>query len=431
MISAGAISNIPPFTKPVEFEFDKQVNLFVGPNSIGKSTLLRTLATGKFDLTGSAGPKFVFDSQLRSRSRWIGAPTYRELMNEPDESNKDKWETLAVSAENLLRRIPLIYIPASRVNLPLSEDLTSIREILSGQSNRQSVSEILNNSNSLSLFDSSVVYRATRIINENFQTGNYSENRFDQLMMTSHIPYRCAQRICSDVLDGSSSFDWVQDLPIGPSEERFSVATVHHDMAVRTRTDSLIDPEKGIFVGDLSSGTQGTLLWIWYMALRIADFYEFLEGWEKRPAILILDEMENHLHPSWQRRVIPILLEYFPNLQIFTTSHSPFIVAGLSAGQVHLLKRDEDNAIVATTNKEDITGWTADEILRTFMEVEDPTDEMTAKNATKLRQLRNKEAHFGLDDDEQSELNDLLGKVGGDIVAKGGLTMLSVRDMLT
>ena len=61
-----------------------------------------------------------------------------------------------------------------------------------------------------------------------------------------------------------------------------------------------------------------------------------------KPAILLIDEIENHLHPTWQRRVIPALLEHFPGLQIFATTHSPFVVAGLKAGQVHLLKRDDE-----------------------------------------------------------------------------------------
>ena len=51
---------------------------------------------------------------------------------------------------------------------------------------------------------------------------------------------------------------------------------------------------------------------------------DFAEDWQKQPAILLIDEIENHLHPTWQRRVIPALLDHFPGLQIFATTHSPF-----------------------------------------------------------------------------------------------------------
>ena len=128
----------------------------------------------------------------------------------------------------------------------------------------------------------------------------------------------------------------------------------------------------------------------------------------KKPAILLIDEIENHLHPTWQRRVIPALLEHFPGLQIFATTHSPFVVAGLKAGQVHLLKRDENGVVTATTNTEDIIGWTADEILRTMMGVDEPTDQLTVDRADRLRQLREKDT---LTPDEEDELNALRRQV--------------------
>ena len=146
---------------------------------------------------------------------------------------------------------------------------------------------------------------------------------------------------------------------------------------------------KDLFVGELSAGTQGVFSWILYAALKLADFYDFVDGWERQPGILIIDEIENNLHPTWQRRVIPTFLEHFPNVQLFASTHSPFVVAGLKAGQVHLLNRDENGVVTATTNTEDIIGWTADEILRTMMGVDDPTDDATAAAASELRQLRN------------------------------------------
>ena len=78
----------------------------------------------------------------------------------------------------------------------------------------------------------------------------------------------------------------------------------------------------------------------------------------------LIDEIENHLHPTWQRRVIPALLKHFPGLQIFATTHSPFVVAGLKAGQVHVLKRNDNGVVTASTNPQDVVGWTMDEILQ-------------------------------------------------------------------
>ena len=116
------------------------------------------------------------------------------------------------------------------------------------------------------------------------------------------------------------------------------------------------------------------------------------------------------------------MLEHFPQLQIFAATHSPFVVAGLKAGQVHLLQRDSaTGAVTATTNTEDIIGWTADEILRTMLGVHDPTDEETAKNAQKLRQLRKEEPRDTPEKEEerQQEMERLRRLVDRDLLAGG------------
>ena len=156
----------------------------------------------------------------------------------------------------------------------------------------------------------------------------------------------------------------------------------------------------------------------------MALHYGWEEGWEKKPAILLIDEIENHLHPTWQRRVIPALLDknHFPNLQIFATTHSPFVVAGLKAGQVHLLDRDKTTGVVtASTNEKDIIGWTADEILRTMMGVDDPTDDRTAAAARKLRRLRQEPPCAIPEEEEQRQerIRELRQKVDRDLLAGG------------
>ena len=144
------------------------------------------------------------------------------------------------------------------------------------------------------------------------------------------------------------------------------------------------------------------------------NHYEFADEWNKQPAVLLIDEIENHLHPTWQRRVVPALLKHFPGLQIFAATHSPFVVAGLRAGQVHMLKREADGVVSASTNEHDIIGWTTDEILRTFMGVDEPTDQLTVNRATRLRELRGKET---LSDAEAEEMTELRRQVNEDFIS--------------
>ena len=262
------------------------------------------------------------------------------------------------------------------------------------------------------------------------------------LMDAAKLADTCCKRICNEVIQDAISRNYIPDpYALGylhhPHADPSNI-TILRQMGINT-TDirnfdnlpfdeqpsaaaySEYDEPLPIYLGHLSSGTEGTLLWIRWLALKMVHHYKFeREVWEKKPAILLIDEIENHLHPAWQRRVIPALLEYFPGLQIFATTHSPFVVAGLKAGQVHLLNRDENGRVTATTNTEDVIGWTADEILRTMMGVDDPTDAATAA-ARELRQLRQEPPRDDPEDEErrQQRIAELRQKVDRDLLAGG------------
>ena len=172
-----------------------------------------------------------------------------------------------------------------------------------------------------------------------------------------------------------------------------------------------------LHITNLSAGTQNTLLVAWYLALSLAYSNEFREGWKNLPAILFIDEIENHLHPAWQRRFVPVFLEHFPNLQIIATTHSPFPIAGLKAGQVHRLHQDDDGTTHVETNEEEIVGWTADEILHEYLDVQDPTDLETAQAVEVLRWLESLEplvAEESAESWRETVVEELSALIGGD-----------------
>jgi predicted ATP-binding protein involved in virulence len=64
-----------------------------------------------------------------------------------------------------------------------------------------------------------------------------------------------------------------------------------------------------------------------------------LEG----PAVCLVDEIDLHLHPKWQRKITGFLSERFPNTQFIATAHSPLVVQSLpDDANVAVLKRSED-----------------------------------------------------------------------------------------
>lgn len=61
---------------------------------------------------------------------------------------------------------------------------------------------------------------------------------------------------------------------------------------------------------------------------KINKVTEFLEG----TGVVLIDEIEQHLHPKWQRRLLPTLTELFPNLQFIITTHSPQVLSYVPNG---------------------------------------------------------------------------------------------------
>ena len=61
------------------------------------------------------------------------------------------------------------------------------------------------------------------------------------------------------------------------------------------------------------------------------------------------------------------------------------MLAGLKEGQVQLLRRDDRGNVTVSSNEQAVYGWSADEILRGFLEVTDPTDLREASNLERLR----------------------------------------------
>jgi predicted ATP-binding protein involved in virulence len=51
--------------------------------------------------------------------------------------------------------------------------------------------------------------------------------------------------------------------------------------------------------------------------------------------ILLLDEIEIHLHPSWQRKILPVVQSLFKNAQIFIATHSPFVISSISDAWIY------------------------------------------------------------------------------------------------
>ena len=88
----------------------------------------------------------------------------------------------------------------------------------------------------------------------------------------------------------------------------------------------------------LSDGLKSILSWLGDLSLRLDCL-----TWEKpgdvfaQPIFLFLDEIDIHLHPKWQRLILPAVQKLLPNAQVFVSTHSPFVVGSISDAWVYRL----------------------------------------------------------------------------------------------
>ena len=355
------IDGIRPFNAPLEMAFDPDVNVLIGANATGKTTILRILAAG--------GKVVRVDDQLTVDGY--------DMENFPHSGNFP-WVIDG-------KEITPIYVPAMRPSLPIADD------------NHASAGQLNNNLYWLNIAN----------IEKKLDDLRQNPGKTADVKRAIAIAQKCTREICQEDFEGVDELaEAYESMEQGVKQQRSGRKRKPTEQDRREVDDAR---EKGRLrnwvirryrsggrraiarqdsyptLEQMCSGAVTTFTWILYIALRLAGD-DFKDGWENKPAILLIDEIDNHLHVNWQRRVIGALRENFPGSQIFATSHSPALATGRLPGQVHLLERDGFGVIDTVANRQDTTGWSWEVVLRVLMGVPYPTDEATAKRLEKFEE---------------------------------------------
>ena len=137
------------------------------------------------------------------------------------------------------------------------------------------------------------------------------------------------------------------------------------------------EPET-LALNQLSGGHRIVLAVAGDLARRMAHGNPHLEDPLSSEAIVLIDEVELHLHPEWQQRVLPDLTRTFPNTQFIVTTHSPQVLTAVRPEQIVELARDDDR-VVAGSAPAPTYGAEAGDVLFTVMRVDErpPGNEFT------------------------------------------------------
>lgn len=122
----------------------------------------------------------------------------------------------------------------------------------------------------------------------------------------------------------------------------------------------------------LSDGEKGIISLVADIAYRMALLNpNLLDKVLETPGVVLIDEIDLHLHPSWQKKIMGSLMEIFPNIQFIVTTHSPSILLNVPRENIWILNHNE------IYQPQDMTyGRTVEEILREVMDTNVRPDEV-------------------------------------------------------
>ena len=165
---------------------------------------------------------------------------------------------------------------------------------------------------------------------------------------------------------------------------------------------------KPLDIEQLSDGTISLLSWT-LDYLQKASEVNWADSADagRAPGLILLDEIDSHLHPEWQRRVLPLAQKLLPYTHIIATTHSPFVVGSGDDVQLFRLYRDEQNQIQVVATYDDYYGLPADLILeKAFVTTLYPPE--LDRKLNRLRDLVSKVMGKIISADERLEHDQLL-----------------------
>lgn len=191
------------------------------------------------------------------------------------------------------------------------------------------------------------------------------------------------------------------DLWFNNFEERLK--TIFDDKSLKLEFDrknynfniQLANKEKFGF-NNLSDGYSAIISIITEILLRMETTNSKLYDVE---GIVIIDEIETHLHVDLQKKILPFLVDFFPKIQFIITTHSPFVLSSLS----NTIICDLETKIIT----EDLSGYSSDALIESYF-TSDKYSDLLKEKIKRLEYLINIDS---LTENQKNEINFLKGEL--------------------
>lgn len=336
-ISRVRLVNIGPFTD-ASFDFSPRWTVLLGDNGCGKSTVLRAVAlalcgseteagrqahsllrqskdvqSGMIELTMASSPPTTYTVELRRTREGVSVST---SAFGPLQSG-----TMVALGFPALRGV----VPGQAAAAPEGANYPRVQDVIP-------------------LIRGGIDARVSNL--KGWIRDNYTSSQDTHLTEAQRARYGAMLH---------KLFQLIDDMIPG-----FEVRLSRYDSV--TKEVLLKTPDGELPLDYVSQGMSSTVGWLGVLVQRIYEIYPRTNEPEQEHALLLIDEMDSHLHPEWQRVLAPNIKKHFPNVQVIATTHSPLVVANMEAGEVIRVVRS-GREIEVQHLKRSFSGYRADQVL--------------------------------------------------------------------
>jgi predicted ATP-binding protein involved in virulence len=136
------------------------------------------------------------------------------------------------------------------------------------------------------------------------------------------------------------------------------------------------DSNQVLLLQKISQGTFSVIAICCVVHNFLKSIYGNSEDIYTKPAIVIIDELDAHIHPSWQSKLIGIFRQHFPAIQFVISAHSPLLIRGCRAGEASVLRRTNKGKFRIQTIDQPLFGLSIEELHSMIFEIESTDSEM-------------------------------------------------------
>jgi predicted ATP-binding protein involved in virulence len=382
--------------------FPVQWTVILGDNGVGKTTLLRTLA-GMELLPPRELKHPTIEQNPLSNPRFLSTDTARKALQTP--------------------KILASFVYGSSLRLPAEQQYASL-------------------SLSVEIFDGGISFSETTAPGGGedkllgFRCYGYGANRRmgETSLAEALSSDRCASLFSDDeVLINAEEWLLQADYAVARSapsnttrfQERFNLVRDTLKQLLPDVSDIRITPADDknprpmaefqtpygwVPLKSLSLGYKTVIAWTVDLAARLIERYPHSTDPLAEPAVVLVDEIDLHLHPKWQRTIMSFLSERFPNTQFIVTAHSPLVVQAAKNANIVLLRREGDHVVI-DNDPEIIDNWRVEQVLASVFDLPSPHSPDIEKLIESRRKILVKPKLTAKDERELKKLEKQIGTI--------------------